>query len=164
MNPFDRLAFNLESQLENYNRLIDLELIKVESLYQNDIEKLKTITDQEEELLKTLTLLERERIALVSAMGFSGMTMSQILPRIAPSNEKQRLNTTFSQLRQTLSKLKETNGISKNLTEIRIRDTELAIKAMTPPPKLVVYNHDGTVQKNEPEKEKSKHTFKNQRI
>ena len=162
MNPFGQLAGNLESQLENYNKLIDLELIKVEALYQNDIEKLKAITDQEEELLKILTYLERERIALVSAMGFRGMTMSQILPRIRPSDEKQRLDNTFNQLSNALRKLKETNGISRNLTEIRIRDTELAIKAFTPPPKPVVYNQDGTIQKNE--NDKTKHTFKNERI
>ncbi|MEG1043901.1 MAG: flagellar protein FlgN [Oscillospiraceae bacterium] len=161
-NQFEQLADNLDGQLSNYNQLLNLELLKVEALRKNDIDELTKITDDETDILKLLSMLESERLGLVGSMGFQGMTMSQILPYATSFEEREHMDKSFVELSQALNKLKDTNTITQGMATLRLHDTEMFLKALAPTPEPVLYKSDGTISAND--KEKPKHTFKNERI
>lgn len=123
----------MKEQAQRYDELLGLTLEEKDVLIKNEVEELQKLTNLKNIVITQNNRLEKKRIELVNdiseVMGHTkkDIDLAELIEIVGDQPESVELKAVGEQLRETLHKLKEANGINRQLLESSIEYLEYSM-------------------------------------
>ncbi|MDQ0231451.1 flagellar protein FlgN [Metabacillus malikii] len=132
---------SLEKLLQLHKKLYEITLQKTELLKSEDVEALREMLKKEQMFVKAISQVENERIKHTTEylQRDDDLTLSACIEK-AVGEEKDRLVTISSQLKETIEALKQSNHLNRELTKQALQLTNLTLDMIMPQEKDYNYN------------------------
>ncbi len=150
----DDLVVVLDSEKDEYKKLIQLSEELKDAVIEHDIEKVESTTDAQESVTNNIVVLESRRkrimsdIALVLNKKPEELTLSDLLETLSNQPEaKDRLNRTRNSLKETMEALRRRNDSNQSLlkTAMELLDFDLNLyRSMRQAPSTANYNRSAS--------------------
>jgi hypothetical protein len=129
----DKLIHTLEKLLQLHQNLYTITLQKTESLKSENVEQVKELLKKEQMFLQAIKQIEAERIQeTITFLGSEGnLTLSACIEK-AEGEQKESLNVIANEFKKTMDKLKEANGLNRELTQLALQFVSLSLDMLMP--------------------------------
>ena len=133
----DSAAFNdftkvLTGQVSVVKKLISLERELTKAASHDEPQKLDVLVKEAQPDLYNFRSLEKKRIQLAEKLGWKGLRSSQILSLVS-EEEKSILSPLFSDLKEALEILKDSQVSAERIMHVRLNDVNAAISSQQIP-------------------------------
>lgn len=133
----DSAAFNdftkvLTGQVSVVKKLISLERELTKAASHDEPQKLDVLVKEAQPDLYNFRSLEKKRIQLADKLGWKGLRSSQILSLVS-EEEKSVLSPLFSDLKEALEILKDSQMSAERIMHVRLNDVNAAISSQQIP-------------------------------
>ena len=133
----DSAAFNdftkvLTGQVSVVKKLISLERELTKAASHDEPQKLDVLVKEAQPDLYNFRSLEKKRIQLADKLGWKGLRSSQILSLVS-EEEKSVLSPLFSDLKEALEILKDSQVSAERIMHVRLNDVNAAISSQQIP-------------------------------
>ena len=133
----DSAAFNdfikvLTGQVSVVKKLISLERELTKAASHDEPQKLDVLVKEAQPDLYNFRSLEKKRIQLAEKLGWKGLRSSQILSLVS-EEEKSVLSPLFSDLKEALEILKDSQVSAERIMHVRLNDVNAAISSQQIP-------------------------------
>jgi hypothetical protein len=129
----EKLIQTLEKLLQLHQNLHKITLQKTENLKSENVEQLRELLKKEQMFLQAIKQIEAERIqATIDFLGREGdLTLSACIEK-AEGEQKESLKIIAKDFRDTMDKLKEANGLNRELTQQALQFVSLSLDMLMP--------------------------------
>lgn len=138
MDKLAALADNLKRQYEIQRKLLELETQKKDILLKGDVEALNTLMISEQSTIMESSGLEKQREKLQDGSALQGKNLRAIVEEYGADNAYS-LSTLFSDLCDTVIRLKKINMLNKKLLQSRLQTLKHVSAALGIGTQPVVY-------------------------
>lgn len=154
----EQLTEVLESELNNYNKLLDIALLKTTIIIKGNVNELKSLVDQENEIVGNNQHLEKNRISIMNDISMvlnkdkDTLTLTNLIGLLASQEQDQaKLEGISTMLTKTLNNLKLANTqngelISQSLEYLDFNMNVVRSSQSLPP---LSYQNDGIEKQSE---------------
>ena len=147
MSKFDVFYPVLDECLAFYRNMLEFESNKYNVIVQKDTPQLEEMLKREQAMIMQSNALERRRVEMQNNLGFEGSTLLEMANH-AGGEDGERLNSYRERLLKALDDIKNINGKSMELIEIRLRTSERRLEHSGYVQDMHTYDGTGTVSEN----------------